>query len=263
MYTAAYVGEPDVVWQFPRDGDSYLFGRDDTRCQIVVWSALNDKRLSRVAGRIWRMDDQLWLANLSESHDLCVVSDGRPPEPFLPPKDPAHGRPPARSLPHGTSIVLGPAGCEIVVHQLWEVQDPATSPAEDDLTVRVPPVPDHLRDVAEALCRPLLQGSFLPASYGQVVEEVPGLTLKRARTLVAQLTALYAAELPALAQSVRARVQRQEQLLAARGGRHLVGGVWRFEPLTEDDAARRRNLMLPDYFEVAHLLVRRGLVGRS
>src|SRR5664279_1257267 len=56
----------------PRRGKGRLFGRDDG-CDIVIWSAINGTDLSRVAGRIWRMEGELWVRNLSSRHELQVV----------------------------------------------------------------------------------------------------------------------------------------------------------------------------------------------
>src|SRR5688572_9881175 len=86
LLTVVYTGEPDEVFEFPDDGGrGRTFGRDDG-CDIVIWSALNGARLSRVAGRIWRMESELWLRNLSTYHELYVEVPGRPAEPPLPPR---------------------------------------------------------------------------------------------------------------------------------------------------------------------------------
>lgn len=264
-----YTGEPDVMYEFTAARRGYLFGRDES-CDIVIWSALNDQALSRVAGRIWLMDGDLWLRNLSRHHDLMIQVPGMPPEPYLPPAGPADGPGPARSLPRRTCLVLGPSGCELVVHQtadrLGGVDD-VTAVVDPHSTEALPAVPDHLRDVASALCAPLLDGSRLPASYAQVVEAL-GAGRTRVRALVAELCDVYAAAVPELAASARDRWDDEDALLSAYAEHEarLVGGVWHFtRRSTEPDAAeldRRRALALPDYYEVAHLLVRRGVVRR-
>jgi hypothetical protein len=266
-----YTGEPDVTYQFTRSRQGYVFGRDDEACDIVIWSALNDQSLSRVAGRIWLMEGELWLRNLSRHHDLTVQVPGMPPEPYLPPGGPPDEPGPARSLPHQTCLVLAPGGCELVVHQAAD--DPVHREAHLEVvdprsTVSLPPVPDHLRDIASALCAPLLDGSRLPATYAQTADAV-GLNRTRVRALIAELCDLYATAVPQLAASVRARRAAEDALLSAHA-RHearLVGGVWRFtrrsDTPDEAELERRRALALPDYYEVAHLLVRRGVIREA
>ncbi len=265
-----YTGEPDVMYEFTAARPGYVFGRDDEACDIVIWSALNDQALSRVAGRIWLMDGELWLRNLSRHHDLMVQVPGLPPEPYLPPSGPPYDTGPARSLPSRSCIVLAPGGCELVVHHA-AVELPGRSlppdPVDPHTTISLPPVPDHLADVATALCAPLLAGSRLPATYAETAEAA-GLSRARTRALVAELCELYAAAVPELAEVVRVRQAGEQALLSAYAHHEarLSGGVWQFTRRSgEPDGAeleRRRALALPDYYEVAHLLVRRGVIRK-
>jgi hypothetical protein len=268
--TVVYVGEPDVVHELVPGRRECVFGRDPDSCDAVVWSALNDPSLSRRAGRIWAMDGQLWLRNLSLSHDLLVQVPGRPPEPYLPPRTDAEDPGPARSLPRDVCLVIGPGGCELVVRHtmaagyraLHEVTD-----SELERTMQLPAVPLHLGPVAAALCAPLLAGGRLPATYAQIAAALGVDSHKRVRLQVAELCALYAEADPDLVEHTRARRDREERLVSALSSytaRRSPGGVWRFDERFDDGGAeeerRRRALALPDYFEVAHLLVRRGLV---
>ena len=76
MLNVHYLYEPDEVWTFPVEGERVTFGRDDS-CDITIFSAINGNALSRVAGRIWRMENELWVRNLSERHDLDVEVPGQ------------------------------------------------------------------------------------------------------------------------------------------------------------------------------------------
>lgn len=269
--TVVYVGEPDVVHELTADGRGIVFGRDPDGCDAVIWSALNNPTLSRRAGRIWAMDGQLWLRNLSRSHDLLVQVPGRPPEPYLAPRTDDEDPGPARTLPRGVCLVLGPAGCELVVRPSATSEVRAALDLADgdlDRTVQLPRVPDHLKDVATALCAPLLAGGKLPATYAQICEALGIDSLKRVRLLVTELCTVYTGADPDVAEHHRARREREEELvsnLSSYAARRGPDGAWRFserdaEEAAEDDERRRRALALPEYFEVAHLLVRRGLV---
>lgn len=265
-----------MVYEFTADGQGYVFGRDSDSCDIVIWSALNDPSLSRTAGRIWLMEGELWLRNLSLHHDLLIQVPGMPPEPYLPPRRQPAEPGPARSLPPDSCVLLGPGGCELIVHQALvygsEHRAGLASSGSDEETIRLPPLPEHLHGVAAALCAPLLAGSRLPATYADIATELQISSHKRVRKLVADLCRLYAEAVPELAEHTRTRLAREESLMSAyaRHEARLVAGVWRFEEKHTDAATdtvtdpeaddRRRALMLPDYYEVAHLLVRRGVV---
>lgn len=133
-------------------------------------------------------------------------------------------------------------------------------------TLRVPPVPAALRPVAAALCEPLLDGGRLPATYSEIAQRTglpPG---KRIRTLVAQLCQPYVTEVPELQERIVERRRHEERELALPADPTLHHGVWTFDTTGQSvdqepaDVRRRRALALPDYYEVAHLLVRRRLV---
>lgn len=267
ILSVTYTGEPDVMFEFGDDGQKRRFGRDDTQCEIVIWSAINGNELSRAAGVIWRVGDELWVRNLSTRHELYLEVLGRPAEAPLPPRA-ADGfdRGAARTIPGARTFVRAPGGCELLVRQEREVSfDDFEGNGES--TLRVPPVPAQLRPIANALCEPLLNGGHLPASYRQVAERTGISSQKRVRNQVGELCALYAREVPSLYARIAARVEREGRDLGLPADPRLRNGVWMFEPVVDSatgdsERERRRALTLPDYFEVAHLLVRRGLVDR-
>jgi len=262
LLTVVYTGEPDEIHEFAVDGQARLFGRDDEACDIVIWSEINRSVLSRVAGRIWRMDGELWVRNLSTIHELLIIPPEGPATAMLPPRRYEGDPGPAQSIPGPSALVRGPGGCELLVRQdlAGSVDLPPT--VSDEETMRVPQVPEKLRAVAAALCEPLLTGGQLPATYAQIGRRTRSASLKRTRIQVAELCELYLNELPALRSRVDAR-RRQEDLV----GRQLPSGITVLEPAapdaSPDEQARRRGLNLPDYYEVAHLMVRRRLITRD
>jgi hypothetical protein len=270
LLTATYTAEPDILYEFGENGARKVFGRDDTTCDIVIWSAINGQELSRVAGAIWRMDDELWVRNLSTRHELYLEVAGRPAEPALPPRrDDGTDRGPARSIPTELTFLRAPGGCELLVRQVRDADLPDLGDPDDaKATFRAPPVPAELRAVAAALCEPLLLGSQVPATHAQVharvTERVDDRSSKRTRNLVTKLCTLYADEVPTLRDRVAERVRREQQQLGVANPR-LEAGIWTFDAAPPehrpgDDSTRRRELALPDYFEIAHLLVRRRLI---
>jgi hypothetical protein len=268
LLTVTYTGEPDVVFDFAREGVSRLFGRDDAVCDIVVWSGINGRDLSRVAGRIWRMDGELWLRNLSTTHELQLTLPGMPPEQPLRRRRDEHARGEARSIPAPLCTVTGPDGCELLVRQLT---DP--SPGEvfsyglgTATAPRVPEVPADLKPVAAALCEPLLAGGYLPASDREVMARIGEPSLRRVRGLVGGLCLHYTDASPELRQRVVQRMLREREQLGLPRDPQLHRGVWTFgtgpdtasQPagdVQELEANRRKALALPDYYEVAQLLV--------
>jgi hypothetical protein len=270
--TLVYVGEPDVVHTLVPGGPGLVFGRDPDVCDVVVWSALTRPTLSRRAGVIWLADGQLWLRNLSSGHDLLVVVPGQPPQGHLPPRTGPDDAGAARTLPARSCLVLGPAGCELVVRPPGAAAVAAPDDESDvERTLVGPAVPGHLSAVADALCAPLLSGGTLPATYAQVCEQLGIESVKRVRSLVAELCDLYPdAAGDDAAGSWPARRAREEALVSALLDHpaHRAPDGWRFDERPDPDGAagapaRRRALALPDHYEVAHLLVRHGLVGRS
>jgi hypothetical protein len=267
--TVVYTGEPDEVTEFSQNGQSRTFGRDDARCEIVIWSAINGRDLSRVAGRIWRMEDELWLRNLSSRHELTIAVPDLPAEPPLPPRSSPIDPGPARSIPAGLAYVRGPAGCELLVRQIpGRISVPEMSDFNGETTSHAPPVPTALMPVAAALCEPLLAGGQLPATYAEITRRAGLGSIRRTRGLVGRLCRLYAAETPQLQERIIARLQREQATLHLPVEPTLQSGVWRFERASNGavesrEVRRRRALALPDYYEVAHLLVRRRLVARE
>lgn len=276
--SVVYVGEPDVVHALVPGGPGLVFGRDPDACDVVVWSALNEPTLSRRAGVLWLADGQLWLRNLSLGHDLLVVVPGQPPLGHLPPRTGAGDPGAARTLPARSCLVVGPAGCELVVRPPAGTALTGAVPPDDESDVEsdvertlvVPAVPGHLRAVAEALCAPLLSGGALPATYAQICEQLGIESVKRVRSLVAELCALYPDTGGATAAGAwPARRAREDELVSALLDHPAHRGTdgWRFDERPDARAAagapeRRRALALPDHYEAAHLLVRHGLVGR-
>ncbi len=266
LATVVYTGEPDEVFEFSAEGQGRLFGRDDGICDIVIWSAINSIDLSRIAGRIWRMDGELWIRNLSTTHELQVVAADSPPGPPLPPRrDDVPDPGPARSIPGPTALVTAPGGCELLVSQLARPEFPVFLTGIAESTFNLPPVPPDLRPVAIALCEPILRGAHLPAAYSEVTRRAGTGSLKRTRNLVARLCALYTAEVPALGPRGHERRRAASASDDPAQPPRLRAGVWTFAPTPEaepgtPDGERRRSLNLPDYYEVAHLLVRRRLV---
>jgi hypothetical protein len=267
LLTVTYTGEPEILYEFGENGTRKVFGRDDATCDIVIWSAINGQELSRVAGVIWRMDDELWVRNLSTRHELYLEVAGKPAEPGLPPRsDDGTDRGPARSIPTELAFLRAPGGCELLVRQVRDADLPDLGDPDDArATFRAPPVPAQLRIIATALCEPLLLGSQVPATHAQVTKRAVTGSPKRTRNLVTKLCTLYADEVPTLRDRVAERVRREEQQLGVGNDPRRKGSIVTFDAASpgrrpEDESTRRRELALPDYFEVAHLLVRRRLI---
>lgn len=215
--------------RYPFDPGAWgRFGRDDDVCEIPVWEEVRADRLSRIAGELWAADGQLWLRNLSRSHELSVYGESGLPV-HLPPRAPGErGR--ACSVPPRGHIASPSAGEWLIsVETLDDTSDttddgPSQTLPADPGTSRVGPVPPRLHPVAAALCAPLLEDAVTPATYDEVARRL-GLTRRQARRSVEGLCAHYA---DALSQPRRA-----------------------------DDAAT------PTYVHLARLLVTRGLVRRA
>ncbi|TQS44418.1 FHA domain-containing protein [Cryptosporangium phraense] len=254
-----YLYEPDEKFTFTKDGDRITFGRDDD-CDLIIFSAINRESLSRVAGRIWRYEGELWVRNLSEKHELWITQPGLPPLPPLPPRDPARPDPgAAQTIPGDLAYIQGPDGCVLVVAQ-QRIEPALPAVLDDRPTTSMPPIPSYLRPVAIALCEPLLQGKQLPASYEEVQRRLVNRSRKQIRDLVKRLCDLYLTEVPELRERVEARRRLEERELGLPATPTIVHkGIRLFGPVLDEDQEirRRRALALPDYYEVAHLLVRR------
>jgi hypothetical protein len=270
LLTVAYTGELDVVYELREQHQVLTFGRDETRCNIVIWSAINGSDLSRVAGQIWRMGDELWFRNLSTRHELYLEVPGHPSIDPLPPRTPSGADPGwARSIPAPLAYIQAPGGCELEVRQ----QRDAAAPASDlDVagtdTVRAPEVPERLLPIAAALCEPLFSGGRLPATYSEISRRIGEASIKRVRNLVGELRDLYVREIPQLWEKVRERQRREDAELRVRGVPTLHHGVWVYptpddRPSDVPDGPAAPAMALPDYYEVAYLLVRRRLITAS
>ncbi|WP_143175417.1 hypothetical protein [Cryptosporangium aurantiacum] len=208
------------------------------------------------------MEGELWVRNLSEKHELWITQPGMPPQPPLPPRDPARPDPgAAQSIPGDLAYVRGPDGCVLVVAQ-QRIEPALPTVLDDRPTTSLPPVPTELRPVAAALCEPLLRGKQLPASYEEVQRRLATRSRKQIRDQVRRLCDLYFTEVPDLRERVEARRRLEEQELGLPAAPSVVHkGIRVFAPAPETDedveVSRRRALTLPDYYEVAHLLVRR------
>lgn len=268
VLTVTYTGEPDVDFTFAEEGQRRTFGRDDSRCDIVVWSAINSARLSAVAGEIWRMDDELWVRNLSTAHDLYLEVPSMPPEAPLPPRTGERDRGAARSIPSPVAYVRGPDGCELLVRQGPASTARARALPQGTGTTRVPQVPHELRRIALALCEPLLNGGQFPASYAEIGRRTGNDSRKAIRNRVEQLTSLYLDEIPALRIQQQDRLDREAERLGLPEPPRVIKGIARFDLTSLDlvdeaEQERRRALALPTYFEVAQLLVRRRVLTRA
>ena len=275
--TVFYTGHPDEVMEFPRDGDTVYFGSDPDGCDLVI-DEEQSRRLSMVAGKIWRQWGQLWIVNLSESHDLFLQVVGLPPEEPLAlrtPGLPLH----ARTIPGTRCRVSGPSGdwALVVDQRMHDVH--ADVPGFGGSTLRAPAVPSDLHDVAAALCEPLLcHGARLPASYAQIASRL-GITVKAGRVRVERLVQLYEEENPILRRHREERERRVEAALAGPEWRRGPGGVWhhrtrscaegndprkpRVRPPPESTTPAQepdRTPALPHAYDVACLLVRRRMI---
>jgi len=245
LLTVTYVAAPDdprqnEVFEFFVDGQRRTFGRDRS-CDIVIWSAMNTQKLTRVAGEIWRSEGELWLRNLSTSHELFVTEPGQPAEEPLRRRPDRHARGYACSIPAPVATVTAPDGCRLDVHQLHQPSPAVLQPVDEDPTVSVvPDVPPQFRRLAAALCEPLLSGSVLPAAYREVMARIGQPSLKIVRNDVAHLCSVYTKADPRLARRVNERRNAN-----AHQARRLTG------------------LTLPDYYEVALLLVRYQRITRD
>ena len=176
------------------EGSWGRFGRDDSVCEIPVWEAINTELLSRVAGELWCADGELWVRNLSRTHELSVAGTCGPPQ-WLPRRD-AHGRGPACSVSGRQARISAPST------GWWELVAETSVPAGPQgevpvATVNVDPVPEPLMPVAAALCAPILQRSQPAATYDQVAQSLQ-ITRRQARRQVERLCECYA-DLPLLA----------------------------------------------------------------
>lgn len=226
LYLVSYADEEYVFGE----GSWGRFGRDDSRVEIPIWEEVRASSLSRIAGELWCFQDELWLRNLSTSHELVVVgSVGRPTT--LPPRHPDE-RGPACSVPSASALISAPSVGEWVLHtrRLREAEkapvdaQPAMEDDGEPRTARMALLPLALRPVATELCAPMLEHGAPPATYDEIAVRLD-ISKRQARRYVDKLCDFYSDSLP--------------------------------------EARDRSPHGRPHYVPVAELLVERGLVRRD
>lgn len=199
---------PDDVFEVAYCNERYRFGegawgrfgRDDSVCEITVWNEIRDVSLSRVAGEVWCVDGQLWVRNLSASHELVIGGGGRPQ--WLGPREQGT-RGAACSIPSHRAVITAPStgSWALTVASLLPADTGVPTggttppPGHGPTTVRVEPVPDRFASIASALCAPLLSGRDVPATYDEVAQNL-GISQRQARRYVEQLCDHYRSSLP-------------------------------------------------------------------
>jgi hypothetical protein len=200
LFKVSY-GDEDYLFG---DGDRRQFGRDDDACAIPIWEEIRRTAVSKVAGELWCMDNEMWLRNVSTAHELEVAGPDGPPQ-YLPVRRPDE-RGAARSIPVPTARISAPSTgtWHLTVERLGsDHQVGAAEPAQPNtLTTRLGPVPPLLRAVAAALCQPVLTLNRPPASYDEVAKAL-GITPRQARRRIEELVNHYRAQLPELSEDHR------------------------------------------------------------
>ncbi len=200
LFKVSY-GDEDYLFG---DGDRRQFGRDDDACAIPIWEEIRRTAVSKVAGELWCMDNEMWLRNVSTAHELEVAGPDGPPQ-YLPVRRPDE-RGAARSIPVPTARISAPSTGTwyLTVERLGSDQQVgAAEPAQPNtLTTRLGPVPTPLRVVAAALCQPVLTLNRPPASYDEVAKAL-GITPRQARRRIEELVNHYRAQLPELSEDHR------------------------------------------------------------
>ena len=195
-------GDEDYLFS---EGDRRQFGRDDDVCAIPIWEEIRRTAVSKVAGELWCMDNEMWLRNVSTAHELEVAGPDGPPQ-YLPVRRPDE-RGAARSIPVPTARISAPSTGPwyLTVERLGSVLQAGIDdrPSQQDtLTTRLGPVPPQLRVVAAALCQPVLNLNRPPASYDEVAKAL-GITQRQARRRIEELVTHYRAQLPELSEDHR------------------------------------------------------------
>ena len=249
----------DELFEFGTDGQSRAFGRDHEACDIVIWAAHNGTSLARRAGEIWRWGDELWIRNLSTTHEIDISTPGNPPEQPLRRRRDHSAKGAACSIPAPFAVVTAPGGCllEIRQDQIAYGEEALNYGLAEPTVAVVPEVPEEFRQLAAALCEPLLRGSRLPAAYAEVLARLQRPSLRALRKDVEALCEHYTGASAQLARRVEQRRRRQETTLGGIPDPVRHGTIYKFD-LPDSAAAdsRARSLALPDYYEVAILLVR-------
>ncbi len=189
------------------DGDRRRFGRDDEVCAIPIWEEIRRTAVSKVAGELWCMDNEMWVRNVSTAHELEVAGLDGPPQ-YLPVRRPDE-RGAARSIPVPTATISAPSTGTwyLTVERLrpiGQVGAADQSSHQNTLTTRLGPVPPQLQSVAAALCQPVLMLNRPPASYDEVAKAL-GITQRQARRRIEELVNHYRTQLPELSEDHRRR----------------------------------------------------------
>ncbi|GAB94066.1 hypothetical protein BJY21_003396 [Kineosphaera limosa] len=174
-----------VAYAF-EDASWAAFGRDDDACTIVVWECLRSTELSRIAGVLWCMDGDLWVRNLSATHELIVHGDALPVQ--LPPRTGPRGA--ACSVGHGGTVGAPSTGAWGIHVSRVSTDDDSHETAATLGTLTLMRPPPALLQTAVAMCEPLLRRGSRPATYseiGQLTESKP----RTARDRVDRLLAYY------------------------------------------------------------------------
>jgi hypothetical protein len=201
LFKVSY-GDEDYLFG---DGDRRWFGRDDEACAIPIWEEIRRTTVSKVAGELWCMDNEMWLRNVSTAHELEVAGPDGPPQ-YLPVRGPDE-RGAARSIPVPTARISAPStgSWYLTVERLGSdhPDGAADRPSQPDtLTTRLGPIPPQLHAVAAALCQPVLTLNRPPASYDEVAKAL-GITPRQARRRIEELVNHYRAQLPELSEDHR------------------------------------------------------------
>ncbi|PPK92622.1 hypothetical protein CLV92_11351 [Kineococcus xinjiangensis] len=200
LFTVSY---GDEVFFFAEGGWA-RFGRDDEQCQITVWEELRGISLSRVAGELWCAEGEMWVRNVSGSHELTVTAPTGAPQTLPPREEGTRGR--ACSVPGPEAVVAAPStgSWHIGVRTLAAAAGggagssgfEGVAPGEGS-TTSVEPPPQDLAAVAAALCAPVVLDGGAPASYDEVAATLD-ISRRHARRKVEQLCDHYRAQVPDL-----------------------------------------------------------------
>jgi hypothetical protein len=167
----------------------------------------------------------------------------------------------ACSIPAPFAIVTAPDGCLLEIRQDQHAYAGETLNygLAEPTVAAVPEVPGEHRQLAAALCEPLLRGGRLPAAYAEVLARLKRPSLRALRRDVEALCEHYTGASAQLARRVEQR-RRQEATLGGVAGTVRHGAIYKFEPPDADpDAAetRGRSLAVPDSYAGASVLVGR------
>ena len=174
------------------EGTWSTFGRDDDECPIVVWECLRDQELSRVAGVLWCVDGDLWVRNLSTTHEL-LVHGGAVPQ-HLPPRRPGH-RGPGCTVAADAAAVSAPSTgpWRLTVSKAAQPDTEERVFEESGSTVTLSRPPPSLLPTAAAMCEPLIRHGGRPATYVEIAQATSSKP-RTARDRVERLLDFYRAQ---------------------------------------------------------------------